>query len=98
MHIHGNLFDPNLQLDAAYAAAKAEAKAEAERTRKKLLGATAALAGELDSAADCVVRLSGDGRQDQQETQQDSQEPSGGNRQGEIAPPQTPAKPFSDWA
>jgi hypothetical protein len=93
MHVHGNLFDPNLQLDAAYAAAKAEAKVEAERTRKKLLGAAAALAGE---GADCVVRLSDDARQDQpQQNQQNQGDP---NQQGQPADFEAPAKPFSDWA
>jgi hypothetical protein len=93
MHVHGNLFDPNPQLDAAYAAAKAEAKAEAERTRKKLLGA--ALARESEGAADCVVRLSEDAQQDGQADRRDQGEP---NQQSQSAAAETPAKTFSDWA
>jgi hypothetical protein len=95
MHVHGNLFDPNLQLDAAYAAAKAEAKAEAERTRKKLLGDAGALAGESEDAEDCVVRLSEDAQQDEQASQRDQGSP---NQQGQPDAAETPAKPFSDWA
>jgi len=94
MHVHGNLFDPNLQLDAAYAVAKAEAKAEAERTRKKLLGDAAALAGESEGAEDCVVRLSEDAQQEEQASRRDQNSP---NQQGQPDP-DTPAKPFSDWA
>jgi hypothetical protein len=60
MHVHGNQFDPNIQMNAVYAAARAEAKRAADRTRKSLLNAPSALAGEYDYEADCVVSLSGD--------------------------------------
>jgi hypothetical protein len=97
MHVHSNLLDTNLQLDAAYAAAKAEAKAEAERTRKKLLSAAPALGGESDDAADCVVRLSEDARQEQQARQQDRDD-QGSSKQNQPASPDPPTNAFSDWA
>ena len=53
-------FDPNIQMNALYAAARAEAKREAERTRKKLRNFASALAGEYSDGTDCVVKLSGD--------------------------------------
>jgi hypothetical protein len=46
MHIHPNQVNPNLQLDATYAAEKAAAKAAAERTRRKLMESASELAGE----------------------------------------------------
>jgi hypothetical protein len=59
MHPRNIQFDPNMQMNALYAAARAEAKREAERTRKKLRTFASTLLAECDSA-DCVVKLSGD--------------------------------------
>jgi hypothetical protein len=92
MHVHGNPFDPNLQLDAAYAAAKAQGTAEAERIRKRLLEVAAGLNGESE-AAGCVVKLSDDAQQDQPASQQEQE-----SHQGQNDTPETPAETFSDWA
>jgi hypothetical protein len=46
MHIHPNQINPNVQLDASYAAEKATAKAAAERTRRKLMESASELAGD----------------------------------------------------
>lgn len=56
MHIHGNLTNPNLALNAAYAAQQAQAKREAEATRKELIRSAMTLAAENE---DCVVSISG---------------------------------------
>jgi hypothetical protein len=60
MHVRNIQFDPNIQMNALYAAARAEAKREAERTRKKLRNFASALAGEYSDGTDCVVKLSRD--------------------------------------
>jgi hypothetical protein len=95
MRVHGNQVDSNFELNALYAAAKTEAKLEAERTRKKLL--SAALAGEYDDAADCVVSLSGEDAPGKEASQQEAQgdgepmaEPQGDSESVE--------EPFSGWA
>ncbi len=91
MHVHGNQFDPMLQTNLLYAAEKAEAKREAERTRRKLLSAASALAGECEDAA--VVSLSGDDSQQEQPNQRGQQD-----QQRDQADSDSPADLFSDWA
>lgn len=54
MHIHANRLNPNLDLNAAYAAQQAQAKREAEATRKKLFDSAIRLAAENE---DCVVSI-----------------------------------------
>jgi hypothetical protein len=56
MRVHQNQVNPNVQLDAMYAAQKAAAKREAERTRKKLFELSSELAGAGDLGA-YVVKL-----------------------------------------
>jgi len=93
MHIHGNPFDPNIQLNSLSAAAEAEAKRKSEETRKKLLNAASALEGE----ADCVVKLSGDGAPEEQSAGERENQGEVKN-QDEHASPETGEKAFSDWA
>jgi hypothetical protein len=71
MHVHANQINPNIQMDALYAADKAAAQREAARTRKKLLEFASVLAGELGEA--CVVRL---GAHDESGEQQNQENPS----------------------
>jgi hypothetical protein len=81
MHVHRNQFDPNLELSTINAAAKAEAKKAAERTRRKLLEAASALAGESDGY---VVRLgSREGSQEdaRQHDQSDEEQQNGSKGQ-----------------
>ena len=75
MHVHAKQIDTNFQLYALSAAQKTEAKRKADRTRKKLLNGSWALADDTDGV---VVRLSGD---DAGEGQADRQ--SRENREGE---------------
>lgn len=94
MHIRPNQTDPNVQVDALYAAQKAAAKREVERTRKKLLEFASELAGEADSGEDCIVRL--DAR-DEGQTRQNL--PRQAKRKKENkAENSEDAKSISDWA
>ncbi|MFZ3264068.1 MAG: hypothetical protein WA172_08705 [Terriglobales bacterium] len=57
MHVHFNQPNPNVQLDALYAAARAEANREAARTRKKLSEFASKLAAALDCGGVTAVGL-----------------------------------------
>ena len=93
MHIHGNQFDPNIQLNALDAATKAEAKQQAEETRKKLLSAAL-----LASEADCVVKLSGDSASEENSDSEGRRNQDSEKKQGERANSVSGEGPFSDWA
>ena len=96
MHVHGNQFDPNIQMYSLSAAARTEAKKAAERTRNKLLNAASALGGEYDDSVDCVVSLSKDGgEQGNQRNQQDQGDHKQHDGQGSF---EGVDNPFSDWA
>jgi hypothetical protein len=98
MRVHGNQLDPNvLQMYAMQAAAKTEATREADRTRRKLLNAASALAGEHDDGVDCVVRLSGNGG-DEEHAGGQGGESQGGQSQDERARVENGKDLFSDWA
>jgi len=94
MHIHGNQFDPNIELNTLYATVKADAKEKAEATRKKLLSAASTLASE----ADCVVELSGDDASKEQNDGEDRQSQGGSKKDSEQADSASTEEPFSDWA
>jgi hypothetical protein len=57
VHIRPSQVNPNIQLDAMYAAEKAAAKLEAERTRKKLMEVASKLAGESESGDASIVEI-----------------------------------------
>jgi hypothetical protein len=94
MHVHGNQFDPGIQMNYLASVAKAEAAREAERTRKKLLNAASSLAGDIDEA-DFVVSLGGEedsGEQSRKQDQERNQQPD----RPQSAP--APEQNFSDYA
>ena len=93
MHPRNIQFDPNLQMNALYAAARAEAKREAERTRKKLRTFASALTSELGDGADCVVKLTGDHASQGQAKNQGEKEKPGEDADSEIS-----ANSGSYWA
>ena len=95
MHVHGNQFDPNFEMNMLYSAA--EAAKEAERTRRKLMNAASALAGEYDDADDCIVRLSGDSGSEEQANRQDGSEQGSRKKQNEQAEAESFNSAFSDW-
>ena len=72
MRVHANQIDPNIQLDAMYAAQKAAAKREVARTRKKLIESASELAGEVE---DCVVELKKRQESEQEASPQRPQKP-----------------------
>ncbi len=88
MHIRPNQMNPNIQLDAMYAAEKAAAKAEAARTRRKLQE----FASELDGEA-YVVEVDSQEEQPRNPCQQ-------GNPQKKKEAPDSPPEDHavSDWA
>ena len=98
MHIRPSQVNPNIQLDAMYAAEKAAAKQEAERTRKKLMEFASKLAGESESGEASIVEI---------EAREESDEKSGQQEQQEMVDPQKPKdetdsqgaeRYLSDWA
>jgi hypothetical protein len=97
MHIHANQPNPNVQLNALYAAEKAEAKRETERTRKKLTEFASVLAGECGEP--CVVKLE-EHEQPQEQAKQDQRNENRGSRkkQSEAVNPQPGDVSISDWA
>jgi hypothetical protein len=94
MRVHGDLFDPNIQLNALY---ESEAKREAEMVRKKLQTSAAVLKGESSEEGDCVVSLSEDDARKQQASQEDEQK-----RDEVSAAADSDSHPdsdtFNDWA
>jgi len=93
MHVHANQLYTNFLLNALYAAGKVEAKREAERTRKKLLNAASALAGDTDAF---VVQLSRDDAGGEQANRQGHE--NGGKQKDRDANSESAEEPFSGWA
>lgn len=88
MRVHPNQINPNVQLDAMYAAQKAAAKREAARTRRKLTEFASALAGEADIDGAFTITLGE--REEESGDQQTSQQ----RREAEPDADST----ISDWA
>lgn len=98
MHIRPSQVNPNIQLDAMYAAEKAAAKQEAERTRKKLMEFASKLAGQSESGEASIVEIG---------AREGSQEESSQQEQHDVVDPQKPKdeteshnaeRYLSDWA
>jgi hypothetical protein len=98
MHIRPSQINPNIQLDAMYAAEKAAAKQEAERTRKKLMEFASKLAGESESGEASIVEIGAreesreESRQREQQNMVDPQKPK------DETDPQDAERYLSDWA
>jgi hypothetical protein len=98
VHIRPSQVNPNIQLDAMYAAEKAAAKQEAERTRKKLMEFASKLAGDSESGEAVIVEIG---------AREESQDGSSQQEQQEVVDPQKPKyetdshdaeRSLSDWA
>ena len=98
MHIRPSQVNPNIQLDAMYAAEKAAAKREAERTRKKLMEFASKLAGDSEASEASIVEIG---------AREESHEESRQREQQERVDPQKPKdetdshdaeRYLSDWA
>lgn len=95
MHIHPNQINPNIEMDALYAADKAAAKREAERTRRKLTEFASKIAGEAESGEDCIVQLAPEeGRKENDQNQP------GSKKQPKRRNPKdaSNSNSISDWA
>jgi|NGEPerStandDraft_6_1074524.scaffolds.fasta_scaffold722210_1 hypothetical protein len=92
MHIHGNLVNPNLALDAAYAAQQAQAKREAEATRKELFKSAMTLAAEN---GDYVVSIGGQRENPAKQSKQNQWEK---KKQKADAEQEDVNAHISDWA
>ncbi len=91
MHIHGNLMNPNLALNAAYAAQQAQAKQEAEATRKELFKSAMTLAAENE---DYVVSIGGQRENHDKQSKQNQRE----KKQKADADHEDVNTHISDWA
>ena len=98
MHIRPSQVNPNIQLDAMYAAEKAAAKQEAERTRKKLMKFASKLAGQSESGEASIVEIG---------AREESHEESSRQQQQDTVDPWKPKdeteshaaeRSLSDWA
>jgi hypothetical protein len=96
MHIHANQTNPNLQLDALYAAEKASAKREVEKTRRKLLEFASQLAGEAGLGEDCVVRLEAKQESQEKPKQRNTQNQASQNEERSFS--KDTGSTVSDWA
>jgi acyl-CoA reductase-like NAD-dependent aldehyde dehydrogenase len=95
MRVHANQINPNIQLDAMYAAQKAAAKRETARTRKKLMEFASELAGE---AEDCIVELGSREESDPQANRGKPQRPLRTHQSGGENPNSPEYEAISDWA
>lgn len=95
MRVHANQINPNIQLDAMYAAQKADAKREAARTRKKLSEYASKLSGEGE---DCVVELGRGEESDDEADRQKPQKPLQARKSGSESPNPPEDEAISDWA
>ena len=96
MHVHANQTNPNIQLNALYAAEKAEARRQTERTRKKLMEFASVLSGEAGEA--CVVKLGAHDESQEQAKQNRQNENQGRKKQNEQGTPEGGDGCISDWA
>jgi hypothetical protein len=96
MHVHANAMNPNVQMDALYAAQRAAGKEAAARIRKKLSEFASELAGEADSGEACVVKLAAREETEEQRKRQDQK--SGGQTRKDRADSEQVDRSISDWA
>ncbi len=97
MRVHANQSNPNIQLDAMYAAQKAAAKRETARTRKKLMEFASELAGEAGGEG-CVVRLGEREQSLSDAKEQGPQNPRNRKRRNESLAAEAVKGSISDWA
>lgn len=96
MHIRPSQVNPNIQLDAMYAAQKAAAKREVERTRKKLTEFASKLAGESGEAP--VVEIGAREESREKSSQQEPQDMVEPQKPKDKTDSQNAERYLSDWA
>ena len=98
MHIRPSQVNPNIQLDAMYAAEKAAAKQEAERTRKKLMEVASKLAGQSESGEALIVEIGAREESREESSQQEQQEMVDAQKPKDETDSHDAERSLSDWA
>lgn len=98
MHIRPSQVNPNVQLDAMYAAEKAAAKREAERTRKKLMEFASKLAGESESGEASIVEIEAREESREESSQQERQDTVDAQKPKHETDSHDAERSLSDWA
>ena len=98
VHIRPSQVNPNVQLEAMYAAEKAAAKREVERTRKKLMEFASKLAGESESGEASVVEIGAREESQKESTQQEQQTSLDPQKRNDEAESHDANSSLSDWA
>ncbi len=98
MHIRPSQVNPNIQLDAMYAAEKAAAKQEAERTRKKLMEFASKLTGESESGEASIVEIEAREESREESSQQERQDKIERQKLKDETESDLAERYLSDWA
>ena len=98
MHIRPSQVNPNIQLDAMYAAEKVAAKQEAERTRKKLMEVASKLAGQSESGEALIVEIGAREESREESSQQEQQEMVDAQKPKDETDSHDAERSLSDWA
>ena len=98
MHIRPSQVNPNIQLDAMYAAEKAAAKQEAESTRKKLMEFASKLAGESESGEASIVEIEAREESREESSQQERQDTVDAQKPKRETDSHDAERSLSDWA
>jgi len=98
VHIRPSQVNPNIQLDAMYAAEKAAAKQEAERTRKKLMEVASKLAGQSESGEALIVEIGAREESREESSQQEQQEMVDAQKPKDETDSHDAERSLSDWA
>ena len=94
MHIRPSQINPNIQLDAMYAAEKAAAK----RTRKKLMEFASKLAGESESGEASIVEIEAREESREESSQQERQDTVDAQKPKHETDSHDAERSLSDWA
>lgn len=98
MHIRPSQLNPNIQMDAMYAAEKEAAKQEAERTRKKLMEVASKLASDSESGEASIVEIGAREESRDQSSQQEQQNTADPQKPKDEADSHDAKRYLSDWA
>jgi hypothetical protein len=98
VHIRPSQVNPNIQLDAMYAAEKAAAKREAEHTRKKLMQFASKLAGESESGEASIVEIGAREESREESRQREQQDATDPQKPKAETDSQDAERYLSDWA
>jgi hypothetical protein len=98
VHIRPSEVNPNIQVDAMYAAEKAATKQEAERTRKKLMEVASKLAGESESGEASIVEIGAREESREESSQRERQDTDESQKPKHETESDLAERYLSDWA